>query len=178
MSKKLLVCLVTMALLVLAGLAFAQPPQGGGQGGMGGMRGNFDPAQMMQRRLDMMKEELGATDQEWTAISPRLQKVMEMSTSLNGMGMRGMFGMRGMRGGRGGMPGMPGMDENNPVTKASTELQTAVESGSADDIKAKLTAYRSALEKAKSDLATAQADLKKILSIKQEASLVLMGQLP
>ena len=60
-----------------------------------------------------------------------------------------------------------------------TQLRTTLENASAspEEIKTQLTAVRQAREKAKSDLAMAQADLKKILTVRQEAVLVEMGQL-
>jgi Spy/CpxP family protein refolding chaperone len=65
------------------------------------------------------------------------------------------------------------------VEKAAQELQEllAGESPNTDQIKAKLTAYRTVKEKAKKDLAKAQQDLKQIVTVKQEATLVLMGLL-
>lgn len=60
-----------------------------------------------------------------------------------------------------------------------TQLRTTLENSSAspEEIKTQLTAVRQAREKAKQDLAAAQADLKKILTVRQEAVLVEMGQL-
>jgi hypothetical protein len=63
-------------------------------------RGNFDPAQMRQRMMDNLKEQLEITDDaEWKVIQPLIQKVMDarMAIGFGGMG-RGMFG-RGNRAG-------------------------------------------------------------------------------
>src|SRR5271170_5761883 len=49
---------------------------GGGGGGGGGGRGNFDPAQFRQRRLDNIKTQLGSTDDEFAALQPKIEKVM------------------------------------------------------------------------------------------------------
>jgi hypothetical protein len=59
------------------------------------------------------------------------------------------------------------------------QLRTTLEkeSASPEEIKTQLTAVRQAREKAKQDLAVAQQDLKKILTVRQEAMLVEMGQL-
>jgi hypothetical protein len=184
--------------LMVGGLALAQQGGGGGRqrgqgGGQGGPGGNFDPAQMRQRMMDRMKEQLGADDAAWKVLEPRLTKVMEANRAVGG-GMRGMMGMMGgMRGQRG--QGGPGGDqggaqqadrrgrgpqgEQTAVDKAVTDLRTTLENSSAspEDIKTKLTAVRQAREKAKADLAAAQADLKKILTVRQEAVLVEMGQL-
>jgi len=82
--------------LVAGGLCLAQPPQGGGPGGPGGQ---FDPAQMRQRMMDNWKQQLGADDDAWKVIEPRLTKVMELNrqTMMGRGGMFGMFGPRGMR---------------------------------------------------------------------------------
>ena len=63
------------------------------------------------------------------------------------------------------------------VETAADVLQKVLESESAkpEEIKAKLTGLRAAREKAKQDLAKAQQDLKQILTVKQEATLVLGG---
>jgi hypothetical protein len=88
---------------------------------------------------------------------------------------RGMMGMFGGRGGRGGSPDR----ELTGVAKVTDELRTLLEgSPSADQIKAKLTALRQAREKSKQELAKAQQSLKQVLSLKQEAQLVLMDMLP
>jgi hypothetical protein len=136
---------------------------------------------------ERMRERIGATDDEWKVMQPRLQKVMELSRQVNAPGRMGMFAGRGGRFGRGGDRG-PGRGpagaaaperEVTAVEKASEELQELLESESAkpNQIKAKLTALRTAREKAKQDLVKAQDDLKKILSVKQEATLVLIGLL-
>jgi len=68
--------------------------QGGGQG-----RGNFDPAQFRQRFEDNVKEQLGASDDEWKVIQPKLEKLMLARRDAGGFGM---FTGRGGRGDRGG----------------------------------------------------------------------------
>jgi hypothetical protein len=69
--------------------------------------------------------------------------------------------------------------EQSPLDKALAQLRTTLDNQSAtpDDIKKQLTAVREAREKAKQDLAAAQAELVKILTVRQEALLVVMGQL-
>jgi hypothetical protein len=175
--------------LVIGGLSIAQPPAGG-QGGPGGPGGQFDPAQMRQRMMERMKEQLGADDAAWKALEPRLTKVMDLNRQAQGMGRGGMFGMmggmRGQRGGNdaGGQGNRRGPQQDpatmTPVDKAAEQLRTTLENQSAslEEIKKNLTAYREAREKARQELAVAQAELKKILTVRQEAQLVMMGQLP
>jgi hypothetical protein len=178
--------------LAIGGLCVAQPPQGGqGPGGFGGPGGQFDPAQMRQRMMQMWQEQLGADDDAWKVIEPRLTKVMELSRqSSRGRGMFGLFGLRGMRGmrgqrgdrgQRGNRPRFPGQEDREPsaVEKAEEALSTTLEneSASADTIKQQLTALRQARLKAQQELAAAQQSLREILSVRQEALLVLSGML-
>jgi hypothetical protein len=180
----------TLALLI-GGLCLAQPG--------GGDRGNFDPAQMRQRMMERWKQQLGADDEAWKVIEPRLTKVMELNRDTMSMG-RGMFGFGG-RGGMGGpggpggpqgdqqrgnrqqgdRPRFPGMEDREPsaVQKATEALNTTLEdqSASAETIKTQLTALRQARETAKQNLAAAQQDLRQILTLRQEALLVVNGML-
>ena len=65
------------------------------------------------------------------------------------------------------------------VAKASQDLRTALENkdSTPDQIKAKLTALRDARAKAKEDLTKAQAELKELITVRQEAVLVSRGML-
>ena len=189
--------------LTVGGLSLAQTGGGGGQGGArrgggqggGGFQGgpgggNFDPAQMRQRMMERVKEQLGADDAAWKVLEPRLTKVMELNRQTSS-GRGGMFGMmmggRGGRGGPGGDQGGPQADRRGPgpmgeqtaLDKALAQLRTTLEnqSASAEEIKTQLTNVRQTREKARQELAVAQQDLKKILTVRQEAILVSMGQL-
>jgi chromosome segregation ATPase len=134
-----------------------------------GNRGNFDPAQFRQRMEDRMKEQLGVNDDEWKVIQPKLQKVMEAQRDARGGG----FGFRGGRD-RGSSS-----RQQTPVQQAQHDLQQLLENKEAPaaEIQAKLTALREAREKAKTELASAQKDLKDVLTQRQEAVLVMMGML-
>jgi hypothetical protein len=199
MHRKMIMVGVVAGMLALAigGLCLAQPPQGGQQGGgRGGDRGQrgpgqFDPAQMRQRMMEGWKQRLGADDEAWKVIEPRFVKVMELNRqTMAGGGMFGFGSMRGPRGGdqggRGGQPGdrprFPGQEDREPtaVEKAAQTLSTTLEnqSASADQIKQQLAALRAAREKARQELAVAQQDLRQILTVRQEALLVLSGMLP
>ena len=143
----------------------------GGQGGPGG-GGNWDPAQMQQRMMDRYQEQLGFTnDTEWDAVKPLVQKVMEAQMAARSGQMRGMFGGGRNRGGQGGGPG--GM---LPADPAHDALQKAVDDNApSSQIKDLLAKYK-ASQKAKQDkLEAAQADLKKVLTTKQEAQATLAG---
>jgi hypothetical protein len=159
-----------------------QRGQGGGGGGFQGMR---------QRMMDQMKTDLGATDDEFTALQPKIEAVMTAQRDANG-GMRGMFRGRGGQGGgnngggnngggnNGGGGGFGGGQGTTSDVQAKTEdLRNTLENKDAkpEEIKAKLDALRDAKAKAKDTLTKAQADLKGMLTARQEAVLVEFGLL-
>jgi len=181
--------------LLLAGQSMSQPRQRGGNQGPGaggpqGMQGGpggrqFDPAQMRQMMEQRMREQLGATEQEWKVLGPRVMKVSELNRQISGFGRGGMMFGGGRRGGPQGGPGQPGGRPGAPereltaVEKAQEQLRTTLENTAAtpDQIKTQLTALRGAKEKTKQELAAAQQDLRKVVTVRQEAQLVLMGML-
>jgi hypothetical protein len=185
MSTRTTVFGLIVLLAAAASPAFAQPA--GGRG---------DPAQFRQRMSDRLKELLGANDDEWKALEPKVFKVMDLQREANsgGRGM-GMLMGRGGPGGGGGAAGGGGAgaaaggggrgfggDPNAPpsaVMEKTRELQTTLENKDAkpDDLKAKLKALREARAKAKADLAKAQDDLRDLLTARQESALVMLGML-
>ena len=172
------------ALCLSTGNLLAQdnpPPGGGGQGGQGGGRGgrgggNFDPAQMQQRMNERIKERFASTDDEWKAIEPLVTKVNEARMASMAGGMRGMMG-RNRAGGQGGQGGQGGAPRFGPEPSAEeTALSDAIEKDAAkDDLKTKMAAYRKAKAAKEAELKTAQENLKKVLTTKQEAVALEMG---
>jgi hypothetical protein len=143
------------------------------RGGDRGNRGGFDPAAMRERFEGMLKEQLGnPTEDEWKVIQPKLDKVMQIQRDSRG-GIGSMFGSRS----RGG-------DNNNnqpqsDVQKAQAALKETLDKkdASVEDINAKLAALRSAREKSKAELKSAQKDLTDVLTSRQVATLVMFGML-
>jgi hypothetical protein len=164
--------MVIAILAMSAGSAFAQNQNNGQARGQG--RGNFDPAQMRERMMTRIKEQLGATDDEWKAIEPKVDKVMTAQRE-----SRGGFGFGGF--GRGGGGGGGGADQQptTAVGKASADLRTTLDSkdSAPETIAKKLATLREAREKARKDVADAQKELKEILTQRQEAVLVINGML-
>ena len=113
-------------------MAQAQGPRGGRQG-----RGQFDPAQMNQWMMQRMKEQLGATDDEWAVIEPRLEKVQTLARDARGGGMGGMFG-RGQFGGPGGVRGQPGGAAPQPPQGAQPTAPQSAVSKAAEDLRTTL----------------------------------------
>ena len=138
----------------------------------------FDPAEMrnrmQERMLEVAKEHMKITDEEeWAVIKPRLSKVFKLSDNNNGMAnvMRSMF--------RRNFGGANAKKSTEPVQIATDELQDTLdkEAPTNAEIQAKLTALRGAREKNRQALITAQQELKEILTLKQEALLVMAGML-
>ena len=183
-------CGVAAALMLSAGSIFAQNDNGGDQGGQGGMRrqrgggpggGNFDPAQFQQRMMERIQDELGITnDTEWSAVQPLVQKVMDSRREVGGGGMARMFRGRGGNNGGGG-PGGPGGGRGGFFGQPSPEaeaLQKAIDDNAPkDQIKDLLAKYKSSQKDKQAKLAAAQADLRKVLTVKQEAQATLLGLL-
>lgn len=175
-STVLTVLVSVLALGVFGMLARGQAE--GGDGNAGGGRPRFDPQQMRQRMMERMKEQLGATDEEWKALEPRVEKVMTASREARFGGMGAMMG--GRRGGPGGAGGGPGPADNQPqsaVGKATADLRSGLDdkNTSADEIAKRLTALREARAKAKQDFEAAAKELKEVLTQRQEATMVMMG---
>ena len=135
-------------------------------------------SQMMKMIVDNMQEPLEVTDDsEWKVISAQVQKVMELrmkASSGGGMGMMGMMGRRGgMGGGAGG--GMQALFGPDPEGEA---LQKAIEAkASNDELKAAVQKLVEARKKKQAALEAAQGDLRKLLSVRQEAIAFSMGLL-
>jgi hypothetical protein len=139
-------------------------------GGPGG--GNFNPAQMQQRIMQRIQSQFGITnDADWSAIQPLVKKVMDAQRAARG-NMGRLLG-RGAPGGPGG-PGGFGQ-QSDPAADA---LQKAVDSNApTDQITSLLTKYQASLKAKQAALASAQEDLRKVLTPKQEAQATLMGLL-
>ena len=197
--------ILILGLLVAQSFSQDQPRQrgrGGGGGGpdaqggqmdrprqgMQGMRGQRDPEQMrrmmQERMMQRVRQNLGATEEEWTRIEPPLAKVMELSQQAEGpgMGMGGRMGMRGMNP-RMARPGAPEGEEapmpepENKLDKARMELRQALDGEDKEAVQKKLDAFRAAREEAQKELAVAKKELKAAVTLPQEAELVLMGYL-
>jgi hypothetical protein len=171
-------------LCLSAGNLIAQDNQGGpgggpgGQGGGRGGRGGFDPAQMQQRMMEGVRDRLEIKDDtEWKALEPLVQKVMDLRREQMGSSMRGAFGGRSRGGSQPADQG--GSNRSRFGGEASAEetaLTEAIDGGSSKDIlKEKMAAYRKAKAAKETELKTAQENLKKVLTTKQEAIALQMS---
>jgi hypothetical protein len=156
---------VLLGLLLTPALVFAQDQNAAGR------RGNFDPAQMRERFMNNIKEQLGAADDEWQVLQPKIEQVMAAQRTGRGGAFAGAMG----RGRGGDRPA----EQETAVQTASRELRTALENrnASAEELGRKLAALREAREKARLELAAAQKELKELVTVRQEAQLVSLGLL-
>jgi len=180
LNRSFLIGSIATALCLSAGGLLAQDDNGGNGGGQGRPgRGNFDPAQFQQRMMDNIRDQLGFTnDTDWSAVQPLVQKVMDARRDVGGgMNMRMMFRNRGGNGDnangggrRGGFFGQPSPQEE--------ALQQAVDSHVPDaQLKQALEKYQASLKEKQAQLKQAQENLRKVLTIRQEAQATLLGLL-
>lgn len=155
--NRTLLTLSAICMLALGTTLHAQ--EGGDRGGRGG-RPRLDPAEMQARMLGHLKEQLQVGDKEWTVIEPRVKAVMDAQRA-----------ERELRGGR----RMWGRDREQAPEIAAVEA--ALEKDDAEAIKTAVAALRAARAVRAAELKKAQESLREILTVSQEARLVLMGML-
>jgi hypothetical protein len=130
--------------------------------------------------MDNVKERLGITNEdEWKVIQGLVQKVMDARREVGGGGFGG-FGRRGRGDGGGGNNAGGRRGAFGPVTLPEAEaLQQALDAKApTEEVKAKLVKFRDARKEKEAALAKAQEDLRKVLTVRQEAAATLMGLLP
>jgi len=144
--------------------------------------GSFDPAQIQKRIMDGYREQLGiSNDDEWKIFEPRIQKVLDARREVGfGGGMGGMarlFGRGGQRGGAGQRPGGFGAFMPTPGPEEEA-LQKAIDSKAPNaELKAALAKFVESRNQKQAKLEKAQADLRQVLSVRQEAIATLLGLL-
>lgn len=113
-------------------------------------------AQDRQRTIDGLKDQLQISEKDWPIVKPRIERVYNL-----------VHPASPMRGGN-----------ERPRTEAEqrrNELRDLLRDNGAavDQIKARLDAYRAAKGKEAQELATARQELRQLMSVRQEAVLVL-----
>ena len=175
MKGRTLLASVVLTMGAWAAPAMAQQPPDGPP----------DFAEMRQRMLDRMKEFVGATDEQWKTLQPKIERVQQLQRDAypRGGGFGGRGGPRGGGpGGPGGPPpgfGGPGGGQPSEVQRKVQDLREALDNKDtpAEEIKVKADAVREARVKAKADLSAAQDDLKQAANPRQQAALLAMGVL-
>jgi len=113
-----------------------------------------------KRAVEDLKEQLGVSDAEWTVIRPRVEAVYNLVHPQPAFG-----------------PG--NAQARTPVEQKSRELREVLgdKDAKGEEIKAKLTALRAAKEQTRQELVKAREGLRQIMTLRQEAVLVLNGLL-
>jgi len=189
MKQLAVVCGLAVALLFSINTVSAQNNGGGGGGngggggfggggGGGGGRGNFDPAQFMQRMMDNIKDQLEFTnDTDWDAVQPLVQKVIEARRDAGG-GANMMRLMRPNRGGQGGQGGNRRGGFGGAPNPDAEALQKALDDNApAGQVKELLTKYQTTMKTKQTALKDAQEALRAVLNSRQEAEATLLGLL-
>jgi hypothetical protein len=177
-------------MLVLAGCAAALSLSTGNVMAQRG-GGNFDPAQMRLDRLTNIREQMDVKDDgEWKVLETSIGKVMdaqqEAAQGRFGGGMGGQNRRQRGGGGAGGTSttaadpnatqgGQGGGRRGGPAPSPEMDdLQKAIEAKApADEIKAKLQKVRDVSKAKEAKLESAREDLKKLVTARQEAILVV-----
>jgi len=148
-------------------------------------RNNFDPAQMKERVLANIKDQMEVTDDaEWKVLSDAIGKVLDARMEAAAGGFGGMRNMMRRRGTNDNNGDQGGQNQNRnrggfgAPSAESEDLQKAIDAKApAEEIKAKLAKLREANAAKEAKLAAAQEDLKKLLTSRQEAVAVMDGLL-
>jgi hypothetical protein len=162
-------------------LAAQDPPPGGkggdrqGRGGRGG--GGFDPAQMQERMMENIREQFAIKDDtEWKAVEPLVKKVTDARRENAFNGMRMMFRRPGGDNNGGGGGGRRGGGFGGEPSAEEDALQKAIDSkASKEELKTKMAALRKVKQTNEAKLKVAQDELKKVLTVQQEAAALQMG---
>jgi hypothetical protein len=123
------------------------------------------------RQLERLRERLGVTDDaEWTLISGRIAKVEELR--------RALAQEQGAARPNAANP-VKVRKNAKPAGSEFDALRAAVNDGYPEaEIKARLAKAHEARQNAEQELAQAQTDLRAVLSVRQEAIVVMAGLLP
>jgi hypothetical protein len=124
---------------------------------------------MRQGMMDSIKKELECTEEEFTALRPSIQAVLDAQQVL------GIASGRGPRGGFGGAQS----GQASGLQKAKDDLHNALADpqASPSEIKFKMEAFQLEKKRAMQELALAQNNLRSLLTIRQESILVSNGLL-
>jgi len=184
MTRKKLLVILLIAGLVSVFCVEQALSQDGGRGGRGRNRDGDqqqDRTQMREqwqaRQTQRLREQIGATEEEWTTLAPLVENVQNVQRQLQ-------FGMMGAFGGRGGRAAQPtgegeAAPEQTDLQKAAQALRevAANEAASDKEVTDAMETYRTAKAAVEAELVTAKEALAAAVTVRQQAQLVLMGLL-
>lgn len=148
-------------------------------------RGGFNPEEMRARMTERVRELLDVKNEdEWKLIQTRLEKTQEAQREVRSLSgdLRLLFSRGGDQGGdQGGerrpSRGGPGSFGGTP-NPDSEALSKAVQAKSpTDELKQRLARVREARKAAEAKYEKAADDLRQVLTVRQEATLVAIGLL-
>jgi hypothetical protein len=181
-----------------AGGGFGGGGGGGRGGGFGAGGGGFDMASILQMAVDNLREPFEVKDDgEWKVIGDQVHKVLEarMQVETSGSGLMGLtraFARRPQGGGgnqdnnnnNNGQGGGRRRNFNMATAFGGTQdptmeaLQKAIDDNASNaDLKAAVAKYVEARKLRQAKLEAAQTDLRKLLSVRQEAIAYSFGLL-
>jgi len=136
-----------------------------------------DPAQ--QRYMQHVRDGLGLTnDADWSAIQPLVQNVFSAQRDLApGGGTSRVPAVSGGVNGTNGVSAAPRLRRAyfGPASPEAQALQKALDANaSADEVKTALTAYQAVQKAKRAKLVDAQDNLRKALTVQQEAKATLL----
>jgi hypothetical protein len=184
-----LVALVVLGSVLMGSSISAQGKEKkGAQKGKPALKKSMTAEERAKKTDDRMKKRLGATDDQWKTLGPKVMKVSTLSRLLSSNVGRGRTTSRPKRDGGGGKRGAGRSDreprggrgrEKTALQKSASDLRKILANKQAkpEEITKGLTAYRKIRADAKAELAKAQKKLDKEVSGRLEAQLVLMGLL-
>lgn len=129
-------------------------------------------AAVENRRKEVSKayqDILGATDEEWKVLEPKFEKVNDLSIQIKNAAYIVNWPV----------DALPDASSQTDMQKTALALGKLLKNKDIkpEDMKKALEAYRNAKTKANEDLDKARKELKDLLTVKQEATLVLRGLL-
>lgn len=120
-----------------------------------------------------LKEQLGAGDEEWKVLEPLILKVVQARREARVDAARGIGGGRSFRGG----PPVSRGDGPSEVDEAEAALREVATDPDArgSDVARPLAEYRRARDAARQRLDAAEAELREVLTHRQEGVLIIAG---
>lgn len=175
LRNKMIILAIAVTAMVCAGSAMSQTSQPAK--GPGGMWNAPDPnspeykaavEKYRQQMSKMNQDMLGATDDEWKVLQPKFDKVAKLQQE-QWMASAAQYVIYTS-------------DEEaklSDIQKTAGDLAKLLKNKDVkpEDVKKALEAYRNAKAKAKEELDKARKELKELLTVAQEAKLVLRGML-
>ena len=169
------------------------PPAGQRQRGTRRQRDPEEARRRMEERraqaAEQMRENLGANEEEWKVLQPRIEKVQTLARQSR-VGIRGLMGRFGRRGRRSAEQArgegdrrtareVQGQREQTDIEKKTEALRKLLENkeAKAKAITGALGDLRKARDKVGQQLAKARDKLREVVTARQEAHLVLWGML-